>query len=78
MNPLLKKGLPPLRFAGIRDAVAALDDQVKAFLDRGSRTWQEPRVHPVFGPLDQGEWSRAHFKHFYHHLLQFDLIEPQR
>jgi hypothetical protein len=74
MNPLLRQGLPSLRFAGIREALGALRDQSGVFLDQEDGAWGEPRVHPVFGPLNHEEWTRAHFKHFYHHLLQFDLI----
>ena len=40
---------------------------------RGPRLW--PAVHPTFGPLAAEEWSRSHFKHVYHHLLQFGLLE---
>jgi len=74
MNPLLKQGLPPLRFAGVHDAVAALKEQTEDFLDQGDGVWPGPRIHPVFGPIDYEEWSRSHFKHFYHHLLQFGMI----
>lgn len=74
MNPELKKGLPPLRFAEIQAAAATLRQQAEIFLEQGQEV--EPRVHPVFGPLNREEWSRAHFKHYYHHFLQFGLISP--
>jgi Protein of unknown function (DUF1569) len=76
MNPELRKGLPPLRFAAIPTAVATLRQQAEIFLEHGQKT--EARVHPVFGLLNPEEWSRAHFKHYYHHLLQFGLISPVR
>jgi oxepin-CoA hydrolase / 3-oxo-5,6-dehydrosuberyl-CoA semialdehyde dehydrogenase len=76
MNPELRKGLPPLRFAAIASAVATLQQQTVIFLAGGQEV--QPRVHPVFGPLNREEWSRAHFKHYYHHLQQFGLISPVR
>jgi hypothetical protein len=33
--------------------------------------------HPIFGPIGPDEWSRTHFKHGCHHLLQFGLIDVQ-
>jgi hypothetical protein len=32
-------------------------------------------MHPLFGPIGAEEWTRVHFKHAYHHLLQFALID---
>ena len=72
MNPVLKQGLPALRYQGIPEAVAALRTQMDHFLQQ--RDEQDLRVHPVFAPLSHEQWSRAHFKHFHHHLLQFGLI----
>jgi len=78
MNPLLKTGLPSPRFSSIEQAAAALGDQTQVFLSGDGIAAGERRVHPVFGPLDHDEWSRAHFKHFYHHLLQFGRLEEAR
>lgn len=74
MNPLLKDGLPPGRFSDLHEAVANLRDRIRVFLAELPEDRKRQRTHPVFGPLDHDEWSRAHFKHFCHHLLQFDLI----
>jgi hypothetical protein len=74
MNPLLKSGLPSGRFSDIKEAVANLRDLVHDFLGEEPVERRRQRTHPVFGPLDHDEWSRAHFKHFCHHLLQFGLI----
>ncbi len=76
-NPLLGAVPPPLRFQSLADALAALDREVIRFI---GHFMEEPgafHVHPIFGPLGAEEWQRAHFKHCYHHLLQFGLIrEP--
>jgi oxepin-CoA hydrolase / 3-oxo-5,6-dehydrosuberyl-CoA semialdehyde dehydrogenase len=76
-NPLLGQVPPALRFASLADALAALDHEAVRFV---GHFLEEPgtfHVHPVFGPLGGEEWQRSHFKHCYHHLLQFGLIrEP--
>jgi len=74
-NPLLKDGLPSLRFAKPSEAVFALRDEARRFLELSSSQPETRRVHPVFGALVPEEWSRTHFKHCAHHLLQFGLIE---
>jgi oxepin-CoA hydrolase/3-oxo-5,6-dehydrosuberyl-CoA semialdehyde dehydrogenase len=76
-NPALAAGLPTQRYAGTAEAIAALRREVRLFLDQAAATPGTTRVHPVFGPIATEEWARSHFKHCYHHLLQFGLIsEP--
>jgi hypothetical protein len=74
-NPALAAGLPPLRHAGLDEARAALAVEVSRFLEHQRSAPRALHTHPVFGPLDAEQWARAHFKHAYHHLLQFGLIE---
>jgi hypothetical protein len=76
-NPALVAGLPPLRYAGLAEARAALARVVDRFLERSRATPDAAFTHPTFGPLVSEEWSRSHFKHVYHHLLQFGLIEGE-
>jgi oxepin-CoA hydrolase/3-oxo-5,6-dehydrosuberyl-CoA semialdehyde dehydrogenase len=73
-NPALVAGLPTLRYAGVADATAALRREVRLFLDQAAATPGAVRMHPVFGPIAAEEWARSHFKHCYHHVLQFGLI----
>ena len=75
MNPLLREGLPALRFAGLPEAMAALGQEVEAFLARPGSDPDSLYAHPLFGPLGFEDWSRSHFKHGCHHLLQFRLVE---
>lgn len=74
-NPALTAGLPPLRHTGLPEAKAALRHEVERFLDQCRDAPQATYVHPVFGPIGMEEWGRSHFKHAYHHLLQFDLVD---
>jgi oxepin-CoA hydrolase / 3-oxo-5,6-dehydrosuberyl-CoA semialdehyde dehydrogenase len=74
-NPAQAAGLPPLRHAGLPEAKMALLVEVECFLRQASDTPDAMHMHPVFGPIGAEEWARSHFKHAYHHLLQFGLIE---
>jgi len=74
-NPALAAGLPPLRHPGLAAAKAALAVEVSRFLEHERSAPDTLHTHPVFGPITVEEWARAHFKHAYHHLLQFDLVE---
>lgn len=76
-SPLLKDGLPVLRFATLAEASAATVAAAQAFLNQSDAAHAVPRTHPLFGPLDWDMWSRNHFKHCVHHLLQFGLIEVE-
>jgi len=73
-NPALAAGRPSLRHAGTADATVALRREVALFLDQAASAPGAARMHPVFGPIATEEWARSHFKHCYHHLLQFGLI----
>jgi hypothetical protein len=75
-NPTLLDGLPPLRYASLREAKIALDREIQSFL----RQPLEPApsyMHPVFGLIGIPDWQRTHYKHTYHHLLQFGLIDAE-
>lgn len=74
MNPALTAGLPPLRHDALNGAVASLRAAVNRFLQQAASAPDATRTHPVFGPISMDEWARAHFKHTYHHLLQFGLL----
>jgi hypothetical protein len=75
MNPALVEGLPALRHPDLRQAKGALQTEVDRFLDHQRTRRDVLTVHPIFGPITVEEWSRTHFKHCLHHLLQFGLLE---
>ncbi len=77
-NPLLGEDPLPHRFRSFADAKDALQQSVMRF---GTYFLERPgaiHIHPIFGPLGAAEWQRSHFKHCYHHLLQFSLVDPLR
>lgn len=76
-SPLHRNGVPPLRFETIPSAIEAVCRESRAFQDLCASDPDSVRVHPAFGPCTPDEWSRIHFKHGVHHLLQFGLIEVE-
>jgi hypothetical protein len=74
-NPLLGENPLPFRFPSFADAKNALCKEVARFGDHFQEQPNAIHVHPVFGPLSAEEWQRSQFKHCYHHLLQFGLID---
>ena len=74
-NPALVAGLPPLRHASLADAIDVLRREVAHYFERAAAEPGARYTHPVFGSLDAEQWSRSHFKHVRHHLLQFRLID---
>jgi len=75
MNPALREGLPALRYSGLTEAAASLRAEADRFLEHARAHPDALHTHPVFGPIAAEQWSRAHFKHGGHHLLQFGRIE---
>jgi len=74
-NPALEEGLPQLKHENLTAARAALEEEIAAFWNQQAKQPATLHVHPLFGPIGVEEWSRTHFKHGCHHLLQFGLIE---
>jgi oxepin-CoA hydrolase/3-oxo-5,6-dehydrosuberyl-CoA semialdehyde dehydrogenase len=77
MNPALASGLPALRYGSLTEAKAALDRELKRFLEESPARPERFYIHPIFGPIGYEEWHRTHFKHTYHHLHQFGLLEEE-
>jgi hypothetical protein len=76
-NPLLGENPPALQHTNFIDAKVALLEELNRFLDHFQSHPDAIHIHPLFGPLGKEEWQRTHFKHCYHHLLQFGIIiEP--
>lgn len=73
-NPVLAAGLPPLRYASLDEARDALAAETAHFFAQAAATPETRHMHPVFGPIGSEGWARSHFKHVYHHLVQFGLI----
>jgi hypothetical protein len=73
-NPALAAGLPALRWPTLAAALAGWDAARRCFIALDESGPSAAYVHPLLGPLNHEEWSRFHFKHVYHHLVQFGLV----
>jgi uncharacterized protein DUF1569 len=73
-NPMLPEVPGPLTYATMLNARAALQKSLDNFIGYRNTNSQYLGVHPILGPLRFDDWERFHFKHGYHHLLQFGLI----
>ena len=74
MNPALRYGLPRLRFPDVKASRDALREEVDRFLYHAREEPAAVHVHPVYGTIGMEDWSRSHFKHSAHHLLQFGRL----
>ncbi|NWF88526.1 MAG: hypothetical protein HXY50_03595 [Ignavibacteriaceae bacterium] len=74
-NPLIGETPPPLELSSLAEAKSALEEEVNNFKKHFVEKPNAFHVHPIFGPLNGIEWYRAQYKHCYHHLLQFGLIQ---
>ena len=66
---------PLVPVASLDEAIEALRREILHFFDRAAADPHACYTHPVFGAISAEDWSRSHFKHTRHHLLQFRLIE---
>ena len=72
--PVLPNEPLPLKFATMQEALIALDNEVKDFIDQFTNNDKLVRLHPVFGELNFDEWVLLHYKHITHHFRQFALL----
>jgi len=73
-NPAIGSGLPPLKFPTLAAAVTEWNAARRRFSEFKESNSSPARVHPLLGSLNHEEWSCFHFKHVFHHLLQFGLV----
>ncbi len=74
-HPLTDENLPTLRYKNIEEARSAFNSELKLYLDYTRANPNKKHTNAVFGLLRAEEWHRFNYKHCYHHLLQFGLIE---
>ncbi|TYP94913.1 hypothetical protein LX73_0207 [Fodinibius salinus] len=74
-NPLSEDELPELKLSDFETAQKELKKAVKEYWQYYQDHPDAEHTNPTFGLLDNEQWQRFHFKHCFHHLLQFGLIE---
>ena len=75
-NPIFEQGQIIYNFESLAEGILSLSRSVKKFRHLKKHEPENIHFHPVFGWLNMMDWERAHYKHCYHHLLQFSLIFP--
>jgi len=74
-NPLLGENPSALQYTNFAEAKTVLLEELDRFLEHFQSHLEAVHIHPLFGPLGKDEWQGAHFKHCYHHVLQFNIIK---
>jgi hypothetical protein len=73
-NPALPKDPIPCKNPSITEAVVSLKKALKLFKNHFHSEDSKTQLHNIFGELNYNEWLLFHYKHFHHHLAQFNLI----
>ncbi|HKJ44420.1 MAG TPA: hypothetical protein VJ991_01220 [Balneolales bacterium] len=73
--PVLGKRPPKLVYHDLFEARDVLNKSIERFYTYYKNNPEAKHIHPVFGESGFKEWQYVHFKHCYHHLSQFGLIE---
>lgn len=74
-NPVLGDDPPTLRFSSLADSKCALRKELDLFSEHIIDEPEAIHNHPILGPIGTEDWECVHFKHCYHHLLQFGLVK---
>lgn len=74
-NPMLGEEPPDFRFKSLIDTKNALHQWIIRFHEYYKTNPDIINHHPIFGPLNAEEWERTHYKHCFHHMMQFGLLE---
>ena len=74
-HPLLKDTLEPLKNKNIVEAYSKFVEELNHFFDVYAANPSQKNNHIGYGSLNFEEWVQCHYKHFTHHLKQFDLIK---
>lgn len=74
-HPHLKETPEPLKFRNIIEAYENFTEELNNFFEYYANHPGKTNVHPAYGDLNYEEWVQCHYKHFVHHLKQFDLMK---
>ncbi len=73
-HPNLAETPAPAKTAHIGEAFEQFTEELKHFFEFFDAPGKQT-IHPAFGSLNFEEWVQCHYKHFVHHLRQFDLMK---
>jgi hypothetical protein len=65
----------PAKLPGLKEALEELAQTIQQYFEFFETHPDRKTLHPAFGWLDQSGWLVLHYKHMYHHLRQFGLLD---
>lgn len=74
-HPNLKETPEPFKTKNLIDAYETFVMAINEFFEFFKANPGKTTLHPSFGELNYEEWVHLHYKHFMHHLKQFDLMK---
>lgn len=64
----------PCKYENMAVVFEKLSEALGNFVKHFKNHPESKTLHPVFGELNYEEWILIHYKHFTHHMKQFELI----
>lgn len=77
VNPVTGEKLVELQFQNMASAKKALEQSIQHFQAYYKAHPDAREMSPMFGELGAEGWQKFHFKHCFHHLSQFGLVEEE-
>lgn len=71
--PMLDDNLLDLKFQNLESAKSMLLKEIEDFKNYFEQNKEQKIMSPVFGELNEEEWTRFHNKHITHHFKQFGV-----
>lgn len=76
-NSQLPDTPPPSQFQNSQQAIDALQNEIKNFIETFQREPDKRIMNPFFGNLNFQEWCQLLYKHTTHHLRQFGITSHE-
>jgi len=77
VNPVTGTKLVELQHQSLKEAKEQLKKEINYFRDYYRAHPEANQTNPMFGELNAEQWEKFHFKHCFHHLSQFELINQE-
>ena len=77
-NPVTGDSLPALQFENLAQSQELLHSEIEHFLQFYENHPNAVHTNPMFGELGSDLWKKFHFKHCFHHLEQFKVIQEAK
>lgn len=75
VNPVTGNKLLELEYQNLLQAKKQLRQEIQHYREYYQEHPNATHINPVFGELNAEQWQKYHFKHCFHHLSQFGLVD---